>query len=254
MCAWKSVLVNGLGALLALGGSQRAWGQPTPPDTALLAAASHRLSQQYTSGRSGELGLYNGPEYLDYLRSNTQGNPFFAYDNAQPATLVYAGHTYPNVLLRYDLLRGQLVLAPPGSARQLRLVNEQVASFTLSGHSFIRLVVDSSAGSPVRTGFYDLLVEGPVRLLAAHRKVRQSSSRAEGVQSEILARDEYFVYKDHRYYPVSKGADVVRLFPQNKAALRQYMRDNNLNFRPEGREQALAALVRYQATLASAGR
>jgi hypothetical protein len=249
----KSILLSGLSALLALGVSQRAWGQPTRPDSTLLTAASSRLSQHYSSGRGSALGLYNGPEYLDYLRSNTQGNPFFAYDNAQPATIVYAGYTYTNVLLRYDLVRGQLVLAAPGSSRQLRLVNEQVTRFTLSGHSFIRLVGDSSTNTPVRTGFYDLLVEGPVRLLAAHYKTRQESSRAEGVQSEILAHDDYFIYKDHRYYPVSKGTDVVRLFPQKKAQLRQFMQDNNLNFKPEGREQALAALVRYQATLAGTG-
>lgn len=249
----KSILLNALSILIALGLSHRAAGQLAPPDTALLAAASGRLSQQYTSSRGRELGLYNGPEYRDYVQGNTQGSLFFAHDNAQPATLVYAGHTYANVLLRYDLLRDQLVLAAPGSSRQLRLVSEQVARFTLSGHSFIRLVVDSSASSPVRTGFYDLLVEGPVRLLAAHRKIRQQSSRAEGVQRELLARDDYFVYKGHRYYPVGKGADVVRLFPQYKVALRQYMQDNQLNFKPEGRELALAALVRYLASLAGAG-
>ena len=254
MCVLKSMLLSGLSALLVLGLSQRALGQPTQPDTTLLATASGRLNQQYTRARGNELGLYSGPEYREYLRGNTQGTPFFAQNTPQPATLVYAGYTYSNVPLRYDLLRGQLVLGVPGSSRQLRLVNEQVARFTLSGHSFIRLVVDSSAGSPVRTGFYDMLVEGPVRLLAAHYKTQQTSSRAEGVQSEILARDEYFVYKDHRYYSVSKGADVVRLFPQNKAVLRQYIQDNNLNFKAEGRELALAALVRYQASLAGAGR
>jgi hypothetical protein len=250
----KSILLSVVSILLALGSRLPAWAQLSRPDSTLLIAASSRLNQHYSSGLGNELGLYNGAEYLDYLRSNTEGNPFFAHDNAQPATLVYAGRTYTNVPLRYDLLRGQLVLAAPGSSRQIRLVNEQVARFTLSGHSFIRLVVDSSTSSPVRTGFYDVLVDGPVRLLAAHRKTRQESSRAEGMQREILARDDYFIAKDHRYYAVSKGAEVVRLFPQDKAALRQYIQNNNLNFNPEGREQALAALVRYQATLAAGAR
>ena len=193
--------------------------------------------------------MYNGPEYLDYLLGNPQGYPFFASREAQPATLTYGGYSYAGVSLRYDLLRGLLVLAAPSGGQALTLVNEEVTRFTLGSHPFVRLVVDSTTNSPVRTGFYEVLVEGPARLLAAHRKTLQKHAAAQGVEREITARDDYFVAHNQHYYPVAKAADVLRLFPQHKAALRQFAKDNHLSFRPESRALALAELVRYQATL-----
>lgn len=243
--------LRGLFALLILGLGQRAQAQQAVADSSLLAAARHRLQQEYARGLGYALELYNGPEYLSDLPRNTQGHPFFSSRQAQPATITYGGYSYAGVPLRYDLLRKQLVLTAPGGGRDLTLVNEEVTRFTLGGHSFVRLVVDSSS-SAVRTGFYEVLVDGPVRLLAAHHKALQKRSTAEGVESEITTRDDYFLVQSQRYYPVAKAADVLRLFPQHKAALRQFASDNHLNFKPEGRALALVELVRYQATLAPA--
>ncbi len=247
----KNSLRYGLPLLVVLNLlSQHAVGQAPGPDSSLVATATYRLGQRYSTDIGAASHLYNGPEYVDYVRPGTQGHRYFAATEARPASISYAGHTYVGVPLRYDLVRGQLVLLAPGGALAMRLLNEQVASFSLSGHYFIRLVTDSSGRSPIRTGFYDLLVEGPVRLLASHRKTLQQRSGESKVESEITAHDEYFLYKDQHYYPLAKAADVLRLFPKDKAALRQFSKDNNLNFNAEGREQALAALVRYQATLA----
>lgn len=232
--------------------SQHATGQAWKADSSLVTAATFHLAQRYNTAIGAESRLYNGPEYVDYVRPGTQGHRFFASSEAQPASISYAGHTYAGVPLRYDLVRGQLVLPAPGGGLTMRLLNEQVTSFSLSGHTFIRLVADSSRSSPIRTGFYDLLVEGPVRLLASHHKTLQRRAGEAGVESEITAYDEYFLYKDQQYYPLAKAAEVFRLFPKNKVALRQFSKDNNLNFNAEGREQALSALVRYQATLAKA--
>ncbi|MGI4887414.1 MAG: hypothetical protein ACRYFR_20845 [Janthinobacterium lividum] len=184
---------------------------------------------------------------------STKGQPFFAANKVRTAAVTYGGHTYANVPLRYDLVRGQLVLTAPGGGREMTLLNEQVTRFVLDGHSFIRLAIDSIGNAPLRAGFYDLLVEGPVRLLALRRKTFQKRATNEGMESEITASDAYFVGKDRRYYPVDKAAELLRLFPDDKAALRDYIQNNHLNFKAESREQALVALVRYQATLARAG-
>lgn len=244
--------------LLALGLGEPAFGQGVAPlaqpDSSLVATAIRSLGQQYTSGLGYEAGLYNGPLYTDYVRPGTQGHRFFGSAGPQVASLTYAGQAYAAVPLRYDLIRDQLVLTAPTGNQEMTLVNELVTSFVLDDHVFTRLVVDSSASSPVRTGFYEVLVAGPVRLLAAHHKALQKRSSAGRVESEITASDAYFLEKNRQYYAVEKAGAVWQLFPEHKAALRQYTRVNHLSFRPEGRAQALAALVRYEATLASAGR
>lgn len=236
-----------------LGLGQRVMGQSTRADSSLLVAAKRSLNHHYTSTLGDESRLYNGPEYISYVRHNTQGHRFFGPDTAQAAAITYGGHTYANVPLRYDLVRGQLVVTAPGGALTLLLVNEQVTRFAMGGHSFVRLVADSSGSSPVRTGYYDLLVDGPVQLLAARHKTYLNRPRAEGVESTITASNNYFLCKEHRYYPVNKAGELLRLFPEKRVALRQYIKSNGLKFNLDKREQALVALVRYQATLAGPG-
>jgi hypothetical protein len=252
------LLLRGLGALLVLGIARPALGQTMAPlarpDSSLVAAAARSLGQRYVAGVGYESGLYNGPLYTEYVPSGTQGHRFFGPAAPQLASLTYAGRAYEGVPLRYDLIRNQLVLTAPVGNQEMTLVPELVSGFVLDGHVFTHVSVDSSAGSPVRAGYYEVLVAGTVRLLAAHRKTLQKRSSAGRVESEITASDAYFVEKNRQYYPVEKAGALLALFPEHKAALRQYSRTNHLSFRPEARAEALAALVRYEATLPSGAR
>ena len=243
----KMLLLCGLGTLLGL----PALGQAARPDTSLLAA-TNSLRQQYDRVLPDESGLYSGPVYVNYVRPGTQGHRFFDSAEPQVATIIYGGVAYAGVPARYDLVRDQLVLSAQGGALDLSLVNERVARFTLGGHTFVRVAGDSAAGLPERPTFYDLLVPGPVRVLAAYRKKYTEGLEASRIVSEITARTDYFIQKEGHCYPASKVGDVLRLFPQQRAALRSYAQANNLQFDEAGRASALVALVRYQATLALA--
>lgn len=243
--------------LLALPGHRaRAQAAASPADSGARATTASRLTQRYAASRGYEARLYDGPEYVAYVKSYVQGHPFFESAAARPATIVYDGATYPNVPLRYDLVRGQLVLAHPPSGLELRLVNEKVARFSVGGHTFVRLVADSTAGadSPIRTGFYDILVEGQgLRLLASRRKNVQERNAAEGKVGEVSQKNDYFLQQNARYYPVTSAKEVTRLFPASKAALRQFARTQKLTFRGASREPSLVALTQYLTTLPRPG-
>ncbi|MFD1467693.1 hypothetical protein ACFQ48_05625 [Hymenobacter caeli] len=225
--------------------SNKALGQAVGPDSSALAA----LGQRYAAARGAESRLYNGPAYAGHIEPFVKGQPFFESSAAQPATVDYDGHTYTGVPLHYDLVLGQLVLQVPPGFTEMHLLNEKVARFTLAGHTFIRLVTDS-AGASVPTGFYDLLVEGPVRVLAARRKNVQTRATFEGMQGEISQINEVFIYKDRQYYLVGNAKELLRLFPESKGALRAYIRAQKLTFKAASREPSIAAVVRYYATLA----
>jgi len=221
------------------------------PDSSARLAAAGSLRQHYAQTLRYESRLYDGPEYVSTVRHYVVGHPFFGSAEPQPATIEYGGATYPGVSLRYDLLHDQLVLPAPQGGLHLRLVNENVTRFQVGGHTFIRLAGTDSAGVLARPGFYDLLVDGPVQLLALRRKDLQERSTAGGMEGEITQKDEFFIYRGRRYYPAAKAGAVLALFPENKAALRKYIRAQKLKFSPARREEALVALIRYQATLAA---
>ena len=243
----KMLLLSGLGLLLRL----PTLGQTAAPDTS-LSAATTGMRQQYARALRDESSLYSGPAYVNYVRPGTKGHRFFESAEDQPATITYGGVTYRGVRARYDLVRDQLVLSAQSGTLDLSLVNEQVARFTLAGHTFVRLVGDSAVGLPERPTFYDLLVPGPVRLLAAYRKKYSEGLEGSRIVSDITARTDYFIQQGARSYPVSKLGDVLRLFPKQRAALRDYAQANDLHFDEDGRAAALVALVRQQATLSAA--
>lgn len=239
----RNWLFIGLASVL-LGRHQPVFGQSRPSDSTLVATAERRLQQQYGRAIGAESRLYNGPEYVEYVPPQTKGQPFFLTAEAQPATITYGGNVYPGVPLRYDLVRAQLVLSTP-LGREMRLLNEQVTRFELGGHAFVRLALDSTQASLAKPDFYEVLVEGPVQLLAAHHKTLQERTAADHVEREITAKDAFFVRKNQRYYPVDNAAALQRLFPARKAALRQYGKEHKLSFRAAERADALSELVRY---------
>ena len=243
-CTMKTLLLCGLGALLGI----PAFAQVAHVDT-MLRAATTSLHQQYSHVLRDESSLYSGLEYVNYVRPGTQGHRFFDSAEPQMATLVYGDVAYAGIPARYDLVRDQLVLSAQGGTLDLSLVTERLARFTLGEHTFVRLAADSAEGLPERPIFYDLLVAGPVRVLAAHRKKYRESLEGSRIVSEITARTDYFIQQGKRCYPVSKMSDVLRLFPQQRVALRTYAQAHNLLFKETGREAAIVALVRYQASL-----
>jgi hypothetical protein len=238
-----------MAALLLL--ATRAWGQNPQTDSQAATTALSTLSQQYTEGLGAETRLYNGQEYISTLEHYVNGHEFFGSSEPKAGTVVYDGARYDSVLLRYDLVRGQVVLEAPSGILALMLVNEKVSRFTVGPHSFIRLVAPA-ADAPIRTGFYEVLADGPVRLLAAHRKLVQKRSTPSGMQGEVEKKVEYFIATGNDYYKVSNANSVLRLFPEHKGALRKYIKSEKLDFKKPGRERALSELVRYSATLASA--
>ena len=245
----KKSLVVCIGILLFLL-SNRALGQAGNADSSAVNAAVSGLRQRYTAavGRA-ESRLYNGPEYVSQVEAYLNGHPFFESAQAQNATITYGGATYVGVPLRYDLMLDLLVINAPRGDLDMQLINEKVTGFTVNNHSFIRLVADSVSGSPIRTGFYELLVDGPVQVLTARKKSKQKRSTAQGMVGEITQKNEFFIYKDRRYSPANSARQVLALFPEHKAALRKFVRTEKLKFREASRETDLIDLVRYQATL-----
>ena len=86
-----------------------------------------------------------------------------------------------------------------------------------------------------------------MQALAAHHKKYIEHTTLTTIEGEITATTNYYLHKDGQYYPIKKPKDVVRLFPEHRAALRNYL-EKNKEMEPE---QALIALVRYQAELAT---
>jgi hypothetical protein len=219
-------------------------GQARAVDSTLVLARQ-AATAAYLEAVALESHVYNGPEYLNYDLSYMQGHQFFRDDEEVPGEIWYGGVRYAGVPLRYDIHRDQLVLTHPTSALMLQLINEQVQGFTIHGATFIRLHKDSLAAGTGKTGFYQVLADGPVKLLARRYKDMQETTTREGMTGEFRAIDRFFLLQDNNLVPVKRKKDMFKALASQRKALQQLVAAEKLAFgRNRNREGSLVALTR----------
>lgn len=241
-------------ALLALGVSPLARGQAPLPDSTFLTSAARQLTHQYEALLQDQSQLYNGKEYVDYTRyyRKAEGHQFYEATKPQLGSVEYWGHRYQNIPLLYDIRLDQLVLQQPATALFLHMVEEKVSAFTLGTHRFLRLENQPNAPHPVPTGFYELLLDGPVRVLAKRRKEMKELSDQKIYYPVFRTIDQLYVQVGDAYYPVSGQAAVLSIFPAQRKELQKFSRSQKLRFKKATREADLVQLIRHYQSLPAA--
>ncbi|GAB3637611.1 hypothetical protein GCM10027422_32010 [Hymenobacter arcticus] len=237
----------GYGLVLALASAGYAAAQ-TPADSSALTAAVAAAGQVYTRTVRPESLLFNGPEYVDYVKPSTISHPFFLDAAPQLGTVVYRGAAFGAVPLRYDLALGQVVASYPGLAAAFTLVPGEVSSFTLGGHRFVRLAADS-AGQALPTGYYDLLLGGPVSLLASHSKKINQAYVQQVLRLEYRQTDKLYVRTARTTAEVSSLKALLAVLPAHQDEVQRYARQHKLGFGAAQQEASALEALRYYYTL-----
>ena len=229
-----------------------AFGQASPADSTFLAAATQQVQQRYADAITDQSQLYEGSEYVDYKRyyQEVKGHQFFDKSSPAAGSLIYKGHLFAGVPLLYDVRFDQIITQHPTNSFMLKLVSEQVTSFTLAGdHRFIRIAHDTTSKSSIPTGYYEVLLDNQVKLLAKRRKRIQEQPSQGAVNAEFTTIDRYYLQVGPEFYPVKGKSSVLGIFPEQRKALQKFVRDNKLTFAKSQREADLLALTRYYSTL-----
>ena len=237
-----------LSLLLFSIGNQAASAQATKPDTAFLANAIQNLQSLYQESLDTDSHLFNGSEYIDPDKYYLTGHSFFSTNQEIQGSIMYDGVLYRKVPMRYDIMSDVVVMQHPESTIYFKLVSEKIKLFTLANHTFVRLEADSLGNSPIRTGFYDLLADGQVKVLAKRTKTAQEKAQSTGMTGQFDEHERYFVKKGLNYHQVKSKNSVINLFPEQKKELQKYARSNKLNFR-KGRELSIVKLVQFYESL-----
>lgn len=225
--------------------SMAATAAPTP------AADIALIEQRYAAAFPNHPQLYNGPEYVNYaLRYSVRtGHQFFLWPEKQPGSVDYNGKHFSDLSLAYDIVLDQLVLPFPNSPFMLRLLNENMSSFTINDHYFVRVVADSAKDSPITTGYYEILNDGRVQVLAKRSKRLQEQIRQSKLAVEFSLTDKLFLAKGGNYYPVSTKRATLRVFSDRAKELQTYIQVQNLKFSKTQLEVTLVELANQYNTL-----
>jgi hypothetical protein len=187
--------------------------------------------------------LYNGSEYVNYGQ-DIVGSPFFVSEEMQKATIDYEGIVYPDIPVWYDLVSDEIIIKDYRQDHYIKLVKEKVSNFYLLNHEFIRLTPDSSTDFSIEPGFYERIYEGNISAFAKRKKTIGYTTGAEKVTYTFTDETSYFILKEDGWFKVKRKASLIALFTTKKNDIRQYYRNNRLNFKRDP-EKTLLKIISY---------
>ena len=173
---------------------------------------------------------------------SASNHPYLHHPQFTTARLSHNGVIFPEVMLRLDLHRDELVIQSP-DLRSLVLLPENVDFAELHGRHIIYFRHDYLPGSPP-TGYYFLLHSGKTKVLK-----RQTASLAVNQhrgENYFVFLSRIFLYKDGTYHTIRNRRGLLRLLQPHRRELRQYISANQLRFRRNAEEFITQVVREYE--------
>ena len=191
------------------------------------------------------IGLYNGGEY-SFKYPDIKGTPFFEGQDWKMGTIVYGGQVYKNVHMKLDNFKDLLVINyydSKGYFHYLQLITERIERFGWDGHNFIYLKTDSLRSPGMRSGFYDVLYDGGVRVLARYAKTIQKNDDFESQTRKFAEKEYYFIENKGNIVRIRNKSSVRQAFADREKEIRAYLKKQKikLKIRPAKELAAVAA-------------
>ena len=183
---------------------------------------------EYLQYADNQSMLYYGTMQEGYPR--TSNHPYLKDKQFVKARLSYRQIVYPEVNLRLDMNRNELIILSP-SKHNIVLFPENVDFVELHDRHIIYFYRDSLPGSP-STGYYTLLHSGICKVMekqTATLAVKNTSSTTQ--EQYFTFRNSFYLYKDDVYYTIRNKRGLLKILSPYNKELKQFVSTNNLSFR-----------------------
>jgi hypothetical protein len=213
-------------------------------DSILVTQQLKNTAQFYTNQIGGQSRLLNGIKYLPYSNKDYVGNGYYNTTTLQKAYIRYDDADFYDVPILYDLHKDILILKRRDDFGYMSLLNSKIDKFIVNNHTFIKITADSTE-KIIKTGFYDVLHNGPTQLLAKRIKLIEVEKSGITISNVFVPYTRFFLYKDNTYYKVSGKRDMLKVLNDKKTELEKYIKTNNLSFGKENLEESIIRLTSY---------
>lgn len=203
-------------------------GQNSSPDSSLYIGRLDDAVRVYRQFTGTESPLYNGVDYIAYQLPVT-GNPFFNSDQWMDGSVLYHGIQYNQVPIRYDIMRGVVVIRSYDSTTQIILGEAALDWFKVAGHTFIRIAKDSGRG--LLPSYYELLYSGPHEVLAHWSKSLQTTYSGVTAIRNFDLSTRYYIRAGKRFIQVGSKSAMWRIFADKKNQVKADFRKSRIRFR-----------------------
>jgi hypothetical protein len=211
------------------------------PDTVLYGELVYKIHQVYLSKIGDNAQIFHGSEFIRNGQKAI-GFPFYEADNMLTGTVSYQGNILMNLSLYYNLVSDEVVTNNYTHDALITLANEKVDSFTIDGHSFIRLSATKSNGL-AKTGFYEKLYPGEPSFYVRREKRLVTGSGSE--ETRYVQYNYYFIQIKNVFYQMQDKNSLLDVLKDQKDVLKKYIRANKLNFKKNTETSLLLTTIYY---------
>ena len=216
-------------------------------DTTFISAARENTVQLYQKALRAQSRLNNGRKYRASEHSLEQ-HPYFLSDDWITGSVFYDGEYFTDINLMYDLQQHVLVTEHYPSGNAIELVGEKLRSFTLQGHYFEKIDVDSAATGLPKTDFYDVLYGGESKVVAHRQKLQRKEIESRMIEIFYDERYRYFIFRNGLFFPVKNKGSVLKLLSDQKQVLKKFFKQNKTSFLQD-RELMLKSMAEHYDSL-----
>lgn len=219
------------------------------PDSLAQKTAAQNLETYFNKSIKQQSKLFNGAFYEFYLPRITGSAYFKESQEFTKGSVVYDGFLYEDVPLLYDLYRDLVISVFYEGNFKFNLISEKVAEFKIDNHHFVYLNKELDSSKSVgKTGFYDLLYNGKIKIYSKRTKLLQEVNDTKYARQFFVSKNFYYLEKDKTLYSFSKLGSFLSLFKKEKSEMRKYLKKNEIRFK-DNPERAMVLLADYYDTL-----
>ena len=219
---------------------------PSAPDTAFLRTTVQNAKDLYAAAVKTQMHLYNGSQYLDYDPIEEE-HPYFVDSDWSNGWIIYDNERYDNTPLLYNINNDKIV-AEHYAGAFIDLIATKVTAFHIHGHTFRRLMPADDKRGGITEGFYDILYDGKVKIIAKRTKKFVQVVQLHEYENSFEEKEHYYIVRDQNFFTVRSKKNALDILGDQKQALRQFIRTNKLSFKKQ-REQVLIKMAAYYDTL-----
>ncbi len=182
---------------------------------------------------------------LFYKHKHPEANnhPYFLSESWKEGSVFINTLEYKNLLLNYNLVTEEIILYQKFKTNnvQILLNNKIIDSLRLHTYLFI-----NALHMPVKCekGFYEVIYRGNFNAYKKHSKVFHNDRDAMSPKGTYSKNKEqlYTLFKNGSFIRIKNKGTLLKQFGSRKKAIKQYLRQNNINFKKINREQLINLL------------
>jgi len=212
------------------------------------ASNAYRAKKFFNAKISHQSRLFNGSPFEEYYYNVVGSANFQDLTTFSVGWLVYDGVRFDSIPMMYNLHQEKLLL-PLTEFTKYSLVNEKVSDFHFNDHHFQYIHILDTTKTSVRSGFFDVLYNGQLKILAKRTKgIYQKIENQTKLFFLFSSKTSYYLKRDEKWDVITSQSSLLNYFKDKKPALESYIKANKIKYKKDP-ERAMSLIAQHYETL-----